>query len=202
MREHRLLAPTRVGRAHGPAAHDGRIIADKPDTMWGIDATSTTTIEDGNATIFAAIDHCTGECVGIHAAVIGTRFEAMEPLRQGVRASFGGYDKGIAAGLTLRHDHGSQFISHDFQAELRLLGIVSSPSFVREPHGNGCIERFNRTLKEQLLWLRRFRDVEELRCALQAFRALFNERWIMQRHGYLTPSQVRRRFADCQSAAA
>lgn len=202
MREHRLLAPTRIGRAHGPAAHDGRIVADKPDAMWGIDATATLTVADGNVTVFAAVDHCTGECVGIHAAVIGTRFEAMEVLRQGVRASFGRYGANAAEGLTLRHDHGSQFVSRDFQAELRLLGITSSAAFVREPQGNGCIERFIRTLKEQLLWLRSFRDVEELRCALHDFRTLFNERWILQRHGYLTPNQVRRRFADCQSAAA
>ncbi len=202
MREHHLLAPTRIGRAHGPAAHDGRIIADKPDTMWGIDATATLTIDDGNVTVFAAVDHCTGECIGIHAAVIGTRFEAMEVLRQGVRASFGRYDADAAMGLTLRHDHGSQFTSRDFQAELRLLGITSSPAFVREPQGNGCIERFIRTLKEQLLWLRSFRDVEELRRALHDFRRLFNDRWILQRHDYLTPNQVRRRFADCQSAAA
>ena len=40
MCEHRLLAPTRAGRAHGPAAHDGRIVVDKPDTMWGIDGES------------------------------------------------------------------------------------------------------------------------------------------------------------------
>ena len=42
-------------------------------------------------------------------------------------------------------------MSDDFQAELRFLGIVSLPAFVRQPKGNGCIERFFRTLKEQLL---------------------------------------------------
>ena len=50
----------------------------------------------------------------------------------------------------MRHDHGSQYMSNDFHAELRFLGIVSSPAFVRQPEGNGCIERFFRTLKEQL----------------------------------------------------
>ena len=45
-------------------------------------------------------------------------------------------------------------MSDDFQNEIRFLGIVSSPAFVREPEGNGCIERFFKTLKEQLLWVR------------------------------------------------
>src|SRR5690242_7814269 len=45
------------------------------------------------------------------------------------------------------------------------LGIESSPAFVRAPEGNGCAERFIRTVKENLLWLRRFETVEELRLA-------------------------------------
>ena len=44
-------------------------------------------------------------------------------------------------------------MSDAFQAELRFLGIESSPAFVRAPEGNGCAERFIRTLKENLLWM-------------------------------------------------
>ena len=35
--------------------------------------------------------------------------------------------------------------------------MTSSPSFVREPEGNGVAERFIRTLKENLLWVRALR---------------------------------------------
>ena len=52
-----------------------------------------------------------------------------------MRKRFGAFAKGAAAGLQLRHDHGSQYVSHDFQAEIRFLGIKSSPAFVREPEG-------------------------------------------------------------------
>ena len=85
----------------------------------------------------------------------------------------------------------SQYVSHDFQAEIRFLGIESSPAFVREPEGNGCAERFIRVLKENLLWVRRFDTVEELRLALLAFRQTYNQSWIIERHGYKTPAQVR-----------
>ena len=78
----------------------------------------------------------------------GNRFEALEPIRQGVRQHFGGFDRGIAAGLAIRHDHGSASMSEDFQRELAFLGMTSSPSFVREPEGNGVAERFIRTLKK------------------------------------------------------
>ena len=60
-------------------------------------------------------------------------------------------------------------MSDAFQKELAFLGIESSPAFVRAPEGNGCAERFIRTLKENLLWVRTFDTVEELRQALSSF---------------------------------
>ena len=190
MREHGLLAPIRIGRPHGPKAHDGTIRTARVDAMWGTDLTSTMTGE-GQASIFIAVDHCSTECVGIHAARRATRFEALEPLRQGVRACFGVFAEGIAGGLKLRHDHGSQFVADDYQRELAFLGIESSPAFVREPEGNGCVERFIRTLKENLLWVHRFDTIEELRLALHAFQTIYNQTWIVERHGYQTPAAVR-----------
>ena len=157
MREHHLQAPRRGGNAHGPKAHDGTITTEEPDTMWGTDMTTTVTTGEGTAHVFVAVDHCTCECVGLHAAKGGNRFEALEPIRQGVREHFGGFEAKVAEGLTIRHDHGSNYLSDDFQRELKFLGMASSPSFVREPEGNGCAERFIRTLKEQLLWVRTLR---------------------------------------------
>jgi putative transposase len=190
MREHGLLAHQRAGRPHGSRAHDGTITTERVDTMWGTDLTSVMTGE-GQAAVFIAVDHCSAECVGIHASQRADRFEALEPVRQAVRERFGGFAKGAAAGLQLRHDHGSQYMSHDFQVEIRFLGIQSSPAFVREPEGNGCAERFVRVLKENLLWVRRFDTVEELRVALLAFQRTYNQSWIIERHGYKTPAQVR-----------
>ena len=97
MREAHLLAPTRVGLAHGPKAHDGTITTDQPDQMWGMDATSCLTRE-GTATVFVVVDHCAAECIGLHAAKPGTRFEAVEPLRQGSTPSSGATRPGSPAG--------------------------------------------------------------------------------------------------------
>ena len=163
MRKHGLQAPSRVGHPHGPKAHDGTIITEQPDVMWGTDATTTITLEEGQAHVFVGVDHCTFECTGIHASAKGDRFEALEPIRQGVREHFGGYAAQIAKELKIRHDHGSIYASDDFQNELDFLGMESSPSFVREPQGNGCAERFIGLLKENLLWVRTFSTIEELR---------------------------------------
>ena len=129
MRQNNLLAPTRVGPPQGPRNHDGTIIPDTVDVMWGTDLTTTITGE-GQATVFVAVDHCSAECVGIHAHPQATRFQALEPIRQGVRQHFGGFARAIAHGLAVRHDHGSQYMSHHFQKEIAFLGIASSPAFV------------------------------------------------------------------------
>lgn len=200
MRENNLLAPGRVGQPRGPRNHDGTIIPDTIDTMWGTDMTTTWTAE-GQVAVFIAVDHHNAECVGIHAARRGTRYEALEPLRQAVRQHFGAIGKDIARGLAIRHDHGSQYMSDTFQMEMRFLGVQSSPAFVRAPEGNGCAERFIRTLKENLLWIRTFDTVEELRLALLAFRDVYNTTWLIQPLGYRTPVQVRQQLSAVEMAA-
>lgn len=201
MRAAGLLAPHRAVRVMGPTTHDGTIITENPNVMWGTDATSTWTAAEGQATVFVAVDHCTLEGMGIHAAKVGTRFEALEPIRQAVRRSYGGFRAGLATRLKVRHDHGSQYMSDVFQEELAFLGIESSPAFVRAPEGNGIVERFIRTLKEQLLWVRTFQTVEELRQALHEWLTLYNEQWLVERHGYRSPAQVRRDWLAKQEAA-
>ena len=70
-------------------------------------------------------------------------------------------------------------------------GIEASPSFVREPEGNGVAERFIRTLKENLLWVQTFKTIEELRAELVTFARRYNETWLVARHGYKAPARVR-----------
>lgn len=201
MRLHGLSAPHHPKRVRGSKAHDRSITTAKPDQMWGTDATSVLT-GVGTATIFFVVDHCTAECLGIHAARRGTRLEALEPVRQAVRRTRGHFDEGVASGTAMRHDHGSQYMSRGFQDELRFLGIKSSPAFVAEPECNGVAERFVKTLKEQLLWVERFDTVEELLDALHAFRERYNAGWLVQKHDYRTPAASRACLLARQQEAA
>lgn len=153
MLENQLLVPQRLAPVV-PKPHDGTIVTEYPNQMWGVDATQTITLADGAVTIFAGIDHASADCIGIHAVKRANRFEALEPIRQGVREHYGAFHKDAAARLQIRHDHGSQFMSDHLQQEIRFLGMESSPAYVWEPEGSGCIERFFRTPKEQLLWVR------------------------------------------------
>jgi putative transposase len=108
MRAHHLLAPKRLGNPYGPKAHAGTIMPDRIDTLWGTDMTTTFTRADGQVAILLAVDHFAAECVGIQVARRGTRFEALEPLRQGVCTHLGAFGQNVAQGLVLRHEHDSR----------------------------------------------------------------------------------------------
>ena len=63
-------------------------------------------------------------------------------------------------------------------------------------------ERAIRTLKEQLLWVRHFATIEELRLALAEFAALHNASWLRERHGHRTPDQIRAEQRALETEAA
>jgi hypothetical protein len=93
-------------------------------------------------------------------------------------------------------------MSDAFQNELNFLGIESSPAFVRAPEGNGCAERFIRTLKENLLWVQTFDTIEQLRRALLTFRETYNATWLIERHGFIAPQAFRLKQLQTAALAA
>jgi putative transposase len=61
MRENDLLAPQRQPQPVEPKRHDGTILAERPNQMWGIDATVGFTVAEGRVAIFAMVDHATAD---------------------------------------------------------------------------------------------------------------------------------------------
>ena len=190
MRENHLLSPHRARRASG-AAHEGRIITDAPNVMWGTDGTQVLTVEEGNVWIFAAVEHWNAECVGWHVAKTGDRFAALQPVAMGLRTIYGPLEAEMARGLSLRMDHGTQYVSDHFRNQVRFWGIEASYAFVAEPQTNGVAERFMKTLKEQVVHGRSFQNVEELRAAMATFVELYNNEWLVEKVGFVSPRRAR-----------
>jgi transposase InsO family protein len=188
-----LLAPVRPRWNGSSRKHDGTIVTEHPNRMWGTDGKQFWTHEDGLCWFFGVIDHCDDEILGWHASVIGNRFAALEPVHQAIVKEFGALAKGIArdTGLFLRHDHGSQYDSGDFQAEIKFLGLAHSPAFVRSPQCNGVIERFNRTIQEQVFDIHCFQNIDEAREAIRKFIEDYNRFWLIERLGYRSPLESR-----------
>lgn len=199
MREHRLLSPYRV--PNGPVKeHKGTITTNSPNVMWGTDGARATTVEDGNVWIFPALDHFNSECVGCHVTKYGSRYAALEPIKQGLEKYNGGASKNCAQGLSLRMDHGTQYLSDHFRNEIRFWGIAPSYAFLKEPETNGISERFIRTFKEQVLYGRIYQNIKELTDAVNNFVAIYNSQWRLERLGFLTPLEARKNYYLTQAA--
>ena len=99
----------------------------------------------------------------------------------GLAGLYGSTAAGAARGLALRMDHGSQYLSDHFTNQIKFWGIQPSYAFVAEPQTNGVAERFNRTLKEQIIHGRIYRNIAELRDAVRDFVELYNAQWIVEK---------------------
>ena len=194
MRENALLSPHR--RPQGvPNLHDGTITTDRPNEMWGTDGIRIETVNEGWVWVFSAVDHFDACCVGIHAVKTGNRFAALQPIAQGLQAEFGATGADAGRGLTLRMDHGTQYTADDFLNQVKFWGIAPSFAFVAEPQTNGVAERFNRTLKEQAIQGRVFRNVEEVRAAVTEFKERYNRHWRLEKMDFMSPSEARQAYA-------
>lgn len=131
-----LLAPQRGKRRRKARAHDGTIVPEAPDVMWGTDATMAYTRSDGWVWVFCCVDHFSAEGWA-SVAKRGDRFACLEPIYDAVRDHFGVVDKDVARGVAMRHDWGPQYTSDHFQGSLAWLGIADSPAFAGEPPCKG-----------------------------------------------------------------
>jgi hypothetical protein len=101
-----------------------------------------------------------------------------------------GVAEGIAAGLRLRYNHGSQYVS--------LPGREPLP-----PHRwLAGLRRRTGWERLLLLWVRRFLTFGELRLALLALRQTYSKSRIIERHDYRTTAQTRAEQATALPMAA
>ena len=190
MREHSLLSPHRGRRGHHNP-HEGEIITQAPNLMWGTDGAKVFTLEEGWGWLFVAVEHWNAECVSWHVCKQGTRFAALEPVSQGLMATVGSVTVDAGRGLALRMDHATQYLSDHFLNQLKHWGITSSFAFIEQPKTNGVAERFIRTLKEQVIYGRVFQNLAEVRTAVRGFVDIYNREWLLKKIGFLSPWQAR-----------
>lgn len=188
-----------AGRAFGPGIlplpaapdlHEGTILARRPNQKWGIGATAAFTLRDGQVPLFTRIDDGSACCAGLHVALCGRPFEALEPLHQVINELLGGFNEGIALSVKLRHGHGCQFMGDACQHEILFPGMKPSSARPHEPQGDGRIGSFFRTLNGRLLSVRHFDAVVELAEAQEEFRRRNNEQRLIERLHFHLPRQA------------
>ena len=168
MRENNLLSPHRC-RRRGGNPHDGEIITHAPNLMWGTDGVRVFTVDDGWAGSSPPSSIGTPSVSAGMSASAATASPPCSRSPWGLPWLYGSTAAGAARGLALRMDHGSQYLSDHFTNQIKFWGIQPSYAFVAEPQTNGVAERFNRTLKEQIIHGRIDRNIAELRDAVRDF---------------------------------
>ena len=196
MKKNNLLTSQRPKRNGSSRKHDGTIKTNEPNKMWGTDGKQFYTQQEGRCWMFSVIDHFNDEILGHFICKKGDRFAALEPIKKAVKMRFGNLTKDICKNidLTLRADHGTQYDSNDFQKEIKFLGFKYSPAFVRSPECNGIIERFHRTLQEQIFDINQFENLEEANIVISEFIDKYNDEWILHRLGLKSPKDYREEY--------
>ena len=160
--------------------------------MWGTDGVRVFTVDDGWGWIFTAVEHWNAECVGWHVCKRGDRFAALQPISMGLAGLYGSTAAGAARGLPCGWITAPSICPEPLHQPDQVSGAIQpSYAFVAEPQTNGVAERFNRTLKEQIIHGRIYRNIAELRDAVRDFVELYNAQWIVEKNGYLSPAQAR-----------
>ena len=80
------------------------------------------------------------------------------------------------------------------QLEMEFLGLRMSYAFVRSPQCNGCIERFNRTIEEEVLSVNTFETIQEAEKAIASFIESYNNTWIVHRLNLQSPIAFRKKY--------
>ena len=118
------------------------------------------------------------------------------------RLALAALDRAIAArgprpGLVHHSDRGSQYASDKYVKRLEGIGAVLSMSRAGRPWENGKCERFMRTLKEEEVDARSYRNLEELQHNVEEFmETIYNRERLHAALKYLTPVE----FEEQQAA--
>jgi transposase InsO family protein len=110
-----------------------------------------------------------------------------------VRRRFGHFGRDAARGVQLRRDSGRRSMAEDFQTRIRAWGVTARVAFAGRPQANGGVERFFRSLVDQVVHGRVLETLDDLRDAVRAVMARHNAAWPVDDNGHLSPQGLRRR---------
>jgi transposase InsO family protein len=167
--------------------------AQAPNQVWVADITYVFT-DEGVLYLAGIKDLCTRKIVGWS---MDRRMPA-ELVCDALKMALG--REHPAAGLIHHSDRGSQYASRAFQDLLAEHGIRCSMSAAGNCYANAAMESFWGSLKQELVYQRRFRTAEAARAAIFQYIEVFYNR--QRRHsalGYISPEQFERQVTTTQA---
>jgi len=179
----------------GPVKDTGRTVGSRPpepvrpNEAWQIDSTKILTDLDGWVWQTSMLDLYDRRVVGYVVRKTCRAEDAKDTLAIALDREFG---EMTPEGLSLIHDRGSQFTAWSFKEMVESADINDVMTAVRHPQSCGRLERFQRTLKEELIWLSEWESLEHLEQAVDSYVHHYNNGRIHSALAYQTPMQTHR----------
>lgn len=197
MRAHDLVLAREREPGETPRGH---VVVPEPNRRLATDLTTVWTRRDGVVALVPTID------CGDRTAVITVTKDQHGPavlasLEAKLIASFGAPDD-VPDGVEVRTDHGPQYTGADCDELCTRWNLLHTFAPVGRPTGNAVVERFIRTLKEELIWLRDWDSADELRLAVASWLRHYNGKRPHQALNWQTPDERRAERLAAPIAAA
>jgi putative transposase len=168
----------------------GHVVVPECNRRLATDFTTTWTKEDGVVAIVPVIDCGCRSVLALEVTKSQEAPDVLAPVEAVLEQEFASKEA-VPADLELRTDHGPQYTGADAAKLMALWGVLHTFAPVGRPTGNAVVERFIRTMKEEVVWLRDWNNIAELQAALTEWLHRYNTRRPHQALGWKTPAEVR-----------
>ena len=153
-----------------------KLVTDMPDTVWGTDMTKTMTAQ-GWAYVHVVLDWGSKKLLALEASATSRSSDWIEALDKAVNMQFpDGIDRKDPYLLipSVVSDNGCQPSSKAYGEYEKALGLTHVFTSYCNPKGDADTERVIRTLKEDLLWINDYRNLDELKEGLRKWQYDYN----------------------------
>lgn len=168
----------------------GHVAVPEPNRRIATDLTTTWTRRDGVVAIVPTIDCGCRSMLGMVITKDQHGPAVLASVQEALRAAFGS-PAHVPDGVELRTDHGPQYTGADCAELVDEWGLEHTYAPIGRPTGNAVVERVIRTLKEEVIWLRDWESIDELRAAVMAWVKRYNEQRPHQSLHWKTPAEYR-----------
>jgi transposase InsO family protein len=167
----------------------GHVLVPEPNRRLATDMTTVWTRRDGVVALVPTID-CGDRTAVIEVTVDQHGPAILASVERKLIDAFG-MPAHVPEGVELRTDHGPQYTGADCDALCTRWRIAHTYAPVGRPTGNAVVERFIRTLKEELIWLRDWNSADELRAAVATWLDHYHHHRPHQALNWQTPMERR-----------
>ncbi len=168
----------------------GHVAVPEPNRRLAADFTTVWTKLDGVVAVVPTIDCGCRSVLGMVVTKDQQAPAILASIEQALAETFG-QPSAVPLDLELRSDHGPQYTGADCAELVQQWGVVHTFAPVGRPTGNAVVERFIRTMKEEVVWLRDWNTAAELREAITAWLVKYHTRRAHQSLGWQTPWEYR-----------